>query len=91
MQWGSVVLEDGENLTVTQEDMSCAFYLFALPPCWAPFFAVGDPVTPAQLGIAPPPGSSKDTAGHLTVRVLPMGWASSVGVMQAAIRQILLM
>ena len=85
------MLEEGENLTVTQEDMSCAFYLFLLPSCWAPYFAIGDPLTPAQLNLKPPVGSNADTPGHLTVRVLPMGWSSSVGVMQAAHRQILIM
>ena len=44
MQWGSIILEDEEVLLVSQEDMTCAFYLFKLPKAWCRYFAVGLPV-----------------------------------------------
>ena len=34
MQWASIMLEDDEVLLVSQEDMTCAFYLFKLPRAW---------------------------------------------------------
>ena len=34
MQWGSIILEDDEVLLISQEDMTCAFYLFKLPRAW---------------------------------------------------------
>ena len=84
-QWNCVFLEDGEVLTVSQEDMQSAFYLFALPDCWQPYFAVGKCVSPAELGI-----SNDKTRGYLSICVLPMGWSSSVGIMQHAHERIML-
>ena len=41
LQWGTIVLHDDEHLTICQEVMSCALYLYRMPPCWLPYFAVG--------------------------------------------------
>ena len=49
MQWASVVLRDDEVLLISQEDMTCAFYLFRLPRAWCPYFAVGLPIKLDQL------------------------------------------
>ena len=100
MQWSAICLAEGEVLTVSQEDMTCAFYLFALPEKWCPYFAVGHPVrlsdlkgnakaraTSARLS----KGSDVDGPGYICLRVLPMGWLSAVGVMQSVHRRILSM
>ena len=99
MQWSAICLAEDEILTVTQEDMTCAFYLFRLPKEWLPYMAVGKPVRLRDLQ-----GNSRARAesaafakgntsglGYLCLRVLPMGWASAVGVMQAIHRRILAM
>ena len=44
LQWNAIVLLDNEFLLVSQEDMSCAFYLFKLPAAWAKYFAIGKPI-----------------------------------------------
>ena len=98
MQWGSIILEDKEVLLVSQEEMTCAFYLFRLPAAWCKYFAVGLPITLAELQgnsrardtsrrIAK--GNSCKGRGYLVLQVLPMGWKSAVGIMQAVHRMIL--
>ena len=34
-----IVIADGQELLISQEDMSCAFYVFELPVEWQPFFS----------------------------------------------------
>ena len=50
MQWGGIVLEDDEMLLISQEDMTCAFYLFRLPRAWSKYFAVGLKVKLSEVG-----------------------------------------
>ena len=98
MQWASLVLHEDEVLLVSQEDMTCAFYLFRMPREWCPYFAVGLPITLEELeGNARSrdisrrlAGSVKPgTRGYLVLQVLPMGWKSAVGIMQAIHRKLL--
>ena len=49
MQWGSIILENDEVMMVSQEDMTCAFYLFRLPSAWCKYFAVGWPSSLSSL------------------------------------------
>ena len=49
MQWGSIILEEDEVLLVSQEDMTCAFYLFKMPRAWCKYFAVGWPILLEEL------------------------------------------
>lgn len=99
LQWSAIVLLDEEFLLVSQEDMSCAFYLFRLPTCWAKYFAVGFPVrldelhgNPKAMGTSRKLSRGHDTQGegYMCLQVLPMGWASAMGVMQAVHRKIML-
>ena len=75
-QYMSIYLGPGEELKISQSDMTSAFYLFALPEEWAPYLTF-------NLGF---PGHmiGKGDGGQyfLSCRVLPMGWSSAVGVMQ---------
>ena len=74
--WQSIFLDSGESLSLHQSDMSSAFYLFRLPRVWLPYLAFAVLVSGAEIGRDP----RKQFA--LACKVLPMGWLSSVGIMQ---------
>ena len=83
--WIPICAEDGEYFTMSQGDMQSAFYLFRMPPGWERFFCFNFCASGEQVNKTP---------GHLfrpVCRVLPMGWSSSVGIMQQISRQVLLM
>lgn len=73
--WGQILLTDQECLTVSQADMSCAFYLFRLQKEWMKFLGFNYKVKGDLIG------RSKSTTFVPCCRVLPMGWSSSVGEM----------
>lgn len=82
--WLPLVLCEGEELRISQGDMTAAFYLFALPEEWHRYMAFNYKVSGESIG---------KTAGRFyrpCCKVLPMGWNSSVGVMQMLSRQLLL-
>ena len=74
--WQSMVLEGDETLAIWQSDMSSAFYLFKIPEVWGKFLAFNIVVNGATVGL---PQFEKVA---LCSNVIPMGWASSVGLMQ---------
>eukprot|EP00435_Cladocopium_sp_Y103_P062211 s313_g23.t2 len=83
--WIPICAENGEVFTMSQGDMQSAFYLFRMPKGWEPFFCFNFAVSGEQVGLA---------AGQQfrpCCKVLPMGWSSSVGIMQQISRQVLLM
>ena len=82
-KWLQLVLEDGDCLSISQADMSSAFYLFALPECWWPFLCFNAKFGGSALGR---PGSGTFVP---CCKVLPMGWSSSVGLMQMASRELM--
>ena len=82
--WLSLMLSPGEELAMSQGDMSSAFYLFEMPSQWHRYFCFNFETTRATIGGA---GSEKVRP---CCRVLPMGWSSSVGCMQMISREILL-
>ena len=74
--WLSTYVDEGEQIQLWQSDMSNAFYLFKIPLTWAPYLA---------FNVRRVVDGDKGRGGEemvLACRVLPMGWASSVGVMQ---------
>ena len=75
-QWMTTVLEDDEELRVWQFDMCNAFYLFRLPSVWMPFLAFN------VLRKGSDVGSPEHERVALACKVLPMGWLSSVAIMQ---------
>ena len=79
-----IMVSEGEELLVSGEDLVSAFYLFALPACWAPFMALGKSVPGRCVG------RPEEEWSFVGLSVLPMGWHSSVGIMQAAHRRIAL-
>ena len=74
--WMSTVMDQNEEIRFWQLDMSNAFYLFRLPDCWCPFLSFNLIRSGDVLGFDP----NKKYA--LACRVLPMGWLSSVSIMQ---------
>ncbi len=82
--WQQLVLFEGSSLRVSQADMSSAFYLFRLPPVWLKYLAFNYKIRRSDVGLS--------GAGFVfpACRVLPMGWSSSVGLMQMASRELLL-
>eukprot|EP00435_Cladocopium_sp_Y103_P016983 s2158_g4.t1 len=82
--WIPLVVTPEEELRVSQGDMSAAFYLFSIPTVWRSFMSFNFEVDGEKIGRA---------AGQRyrpCCVVLPMGWSSSVGVMQMLSRELLL-
>ena len=82
--WQSTFMDQGEELRLFQSDMSSAFYLFMIPPCWLPYLAFNIIVDGSEVD------KQKGIPYALACGVLPMGWASSVGLMQEISENILL-
>ena len=82
--WQSIVLEGSEELELHQSDMSSAFYLFRLPEVWGPYLAFNIVVEGKAVGV---PEFEKVA---LCANVVPMGWSSSVGLMQEMSENLLL-
>ena len=72
--------DESEIWYVDSEDFTSCFNLFRLPPCWNRFMAFGKLVDAKVFG--GPPGKMVYPA----MNVLPMGWLSSVSVIQAIVR-----
>ena len=81
--WQQLVLTEDDMVTVSQADMASAFYLFRLPVAWLPYLCFNFRLSRDQVGL---PGSGWV---YPSCRVLPMGWASSVGIMQMASRELI--
>ena len=81
--WLSSVVLEGEELRIWQSDMSNAFYLFRIPKAWMRYLSFGVFADGAEVGRQP------GVRFALATRVLPMGWGSSVAVMQEISERIL--
>ena len=81
--WAQLCLDEDEVIHISQADMSSAFYLFALPASWRRFMGFNARVNGGLIG--------RDAAETFvpTCKVLPMGWSSSVGLMQMASRELI--
>lgn len=77
--WLPVHITCGEQLEMSQGDMSSAFYLFSLPPAWSPFMCFNFSVKGSDL---PQLNLEPNEVYRPSCAVFPMGWASSVGLMQ---------
>jgi hypothetical protein len=72
-----VVIESGQELLVSGEDLTAGFCLFRLPEEWSNYMVLEKPVARSELGLA---GDGETLLG---LSVLPMGWHSAVGLMHA--------
>ena len=68
------ILQDGETLMWSGDDIKGCFHVFRLPPCWRPWMALSAPVDPAALGLASAPPA------WLAVAAVPTGRVSAVGI-----------
>ena len=82
--WLPLTVAAGEELYLSQGDMSAAFYLFELPSQWQQFMGFNYLVGGSEIGRDP------RRRYRPVCRVLPMGWNSSVGIMQQISRELLL-
>ena len=73
--------EDGCVL-IDSEDLQSAFNLFEMPQGWRGLFCYRKQVPGTVLGLA-----TEDLV-YVSLRTVPMGWISAVGVVQAAIRHV---
>lgn len=83
--WISIVADEEEEFTMSQGDMQSAFYLFRMPCGWEKFFCFNFCISGDKVGL------DANKRYRPCCRVLPMGWNSSVGIMQQISRQVLLM
>eukprot|EP00435_Cladocopium_sp_Y103_P004834 s4939_g1.t1 len=79
----TVSLQENQLITISGDDLVASFYLFKMP--WLPFLSFGRPISWRSLGV------DKDGETHLASAVLPMGFSSSVGVMQHIHRRLALL
>ena len=80
--WLGISTEADDRLRLFQSDLSAAFYLFRLPQQWTRFLAFNVKVPGTELGL-------EDPSMHvLACRVIPMGWISSVALMQEVAEQV---
>ena len=80
----SVLLEENKVITLSGDDLVSSFYLFKLPKKWHPFLAFEREVSWRGLGV------DRDGSTYLASAVLPMGFSSSVGIMQHIHRRLAL-
>lgn len=81
--WLSTFVDQGEHIRIWQSDMSNAFYLFKIPEAWGPYLSFN---IRRNMGVDE---FGRPLVSVLSCRVLPMGWASSVGIMQEVSEAIL--
>ena len=79
-----LMLGHEDQLLVSGDDLTAAFYLFRLPPDWAKYLVLRKLVRRSLFE----PGRSGETL--VGINVLPMGWSSAVAIMQCAHRQLAL-
>ena len=75
-QWLSTVLEDNQELRIWQPDMSSAFYLFGVPRPWWGCLAFNIIRKGTEIDQEP------NRVYALCCKVIPMGFNSSVSIMQ---------
>ncbi len=80
---GSYVLEDGEVLLMSSEDIRCFFYLFSVPPSWKRFLGFNKLVPPHLVA-----SHWESLPCVLVSRVLPMGFVNSVSIAQHIHRRV---
>jgi len=81
-QWSGIHLEDEEMLfTMSELDMTAAFYVFELEPAWWGHQALNTGV-PGRLAAEWRPELAAEDVVYPAVKVMMMGWKSACGLMQ---------
>ena len=73
-------IPDEQEILIDSEDMQSAFNLFSMPVGWRGMFCYEKQVRGRVMGL------NTDDLCYVSLRTVPMGWISAVGVVQAAIR-----
>eukprot|EP00438_Fugacium_kawagutii_P032818 Skav214751 [mRNA] locus=scaffold983:190131:202825:- [translate_table: standard] len=73
-------IPDEETILIDSENLQSAFNLFAMPEGWRGMFCYEKQVRGDLLGLP-----TADPV-YVSLRTVPMGWVSAVGIVQAAIR-----
>ena len=81
----TVVLENGNQISISGDDLVSSFYLFKLPDSWLPYLTFEKEISWRALGI------DRDGSTFLAASVLRMGFSSSVGIMQHVHRRLALL
>ena len=79
-QVGLVSVPQEAEILVDSEDMASAFNLFRMPEGWRGLFVYEKTVKAADIGV------SGGGEVYISLKTIPMGWLSAVGVVQSAIR-----
>lgn len=79
----TIALEGNQVVTISGDDLVSSFYLFQLPESWSPYMAFERPVSWKAVGV------DREGSTLLGAAVLPMQFASSVGIMQHLHRRLL--
>eukprot|EP00438_Fugacium_kawagutii_P019945 Skav209628 [mRNA] locus=scaffold4224:30594:35975:+ [translate_table: standard] len=80
----NIILEDGKLISISGDDLCSSFYLFRLPSSWKPYLTFERKVAWKALGV------QAEGETYMSACVLPMGFASSVGIMQHLHRRLAL-
>ena len=80
----AVAIGENQMITISGDDLVSSFYLFRMPEAWLPYLAFERPVAWKDLGV------DKEGSTFLGAAVLPMGFNSSVGIMQHIHRRLAL-
>lgn len=83
-KWQGFVLDKGEVLVSSGDDLVSSFYLFRIPYAWSRYFAFQKMVQRRTLQVDGDP----DEWVYVASCVLPMGWTAAVTVMQHIHRSI---
>lgn len=81
-QVGLLYIPDEAEVVIDSEDMASAFNLFMMPVGWRGLFCYEKQVPAHCLGL------EGNAPTFVSLRTVPMGWISAVGVVQAAIRHL---
>ena len=79
-----IVMEEGEELLLSGDDLNSAFYLFRLPIQFSEYLVLRKPVRKSLFQ------AGQEGTTLVGITVLPMGWSSAVAIMQCAHRQLAL-
>ena len=82
--WSALELMEQELFVWSGDDISCAFYIFGLPPAWLPWFVLDWPLEPSLWG------GEGTTPEHLALAVIPMGWCNAVAICQSNLRTLVM-
>lgn len=81
--FNGILLEEGEMILTSSEDIRCFFYLFSVPRAWRKYLGFNRLIPEDQV-----PVKLKGKQCVLVSRVLPMGFCNSVSVAQHIHRNI---